>query len=128
MSEFVDKNEFEEFKEGFEYDFTVRRFRDHNGNVLETADYVFYAFENSEETLDVVSTLLIGKYIAELSDRVDLVYYKLIMQAANKAIENPEILDLSEDEKKEMATLACEIKKKLPTLKIIEPNSDNLNL
>ena len=50
------------------------------------------------------------------------------MQAANKAIENPEILDLSEDEKKEMATLACEIKKKLPTLKIIEPNSDNLNL
>ncbi len=123
MSEFVDKNEFEEFKEGFEYDFTVRRFRDHNGDVAETAAYCFDAFEFSEETLDVVSTLLIGKYIVELSDSIRAIHYKLIEKAINKTLTKCDTFDLSEDEKNEMISLACEIKKKLPTLKIIEPNS-----
>lgn len=59
MSVFVDNNDFEEFKESFEYDFTVRRFRYHNGSVIETAAHIFYEFENTEETLDVLSTLLI---------------------------------------------------------------------
>lgn len=49
-------------------------------------------------------------YIAELSDSVDLVYYKLIMEVANKAIENHDMLDLSNDEKNEIPALACEIK------------------
>lgn len=127
MSEFVDKNEFEEFKEGFEYYFSVRRYEDYNGSVSETAACCFDAFEFSEETLDVVSTLLIGKYIVELSDSIRAIHYKLIEKAINKTLTKCDTFDLSEDEKNEMISLASEIKKKLPTLKIIEPNSDNLN-
>ena len=37
MSIFVDKNDFEEFKEGFEYYFSVRRYEDYNESVSETA-------------------------------------------------------------------------------------------
>ncbi len=117
-------NEFtvDELKESLENLFTKVKERDYEGSAIKSAGRCFYEYEpiiNEGLTEKVVCSLIIGMLITNSNNKsIYIGQYNIFKEAIGKTLKLYNEFDLSEEEKKEVLSLAQEIEQKIDGLTI----------
>ncbi|MBQ7012599.1 MAG: hypothetical protein IJN11_01610 [Oscillospiraceae bacterium] len=110
-----------EMKEWLEYDFNVVGRRDFN-NLRQLTAYLMNEYDylmKEDETEKNCFIVLLGTMIANGDSVIHEFQYNLTVRAVEKIMKEYENFDLTQGEKKEILQIACELKERLVSMKIV---------